>query len=169
MWCQVAWYVDASIAEETVASVFRIRVLSKRWCQHMSILFYRMRQRQGCHIVEEIYVVIDMRTSNLAANIVQYLKLSNLIYCCWVFSILIAFPIQTHLQWWIRISTWEVHSLNHGQNSCVWFFIITLTQMQKENPTQQRLVLSMQTAVQARWWEIWSPVGSVLFSTLTFT
>jgi len=148
MWWQFAWYIDANIAEETAVSVFRTRVLHQRCSQHMSVLLYRMRQEKGCHIVEEMFVFTDMKTSDLAVHIVQYFILSKLIYCSWVFSNLIAFPIQTHLQWWIRMSSWEVHGFIHSQNSSVWFFIITLIQMQEENPTQQSFVLSMQVAMQ---------------------
>jgi len=39
----------------------------------MSVLFYRMRQQQGCHIPEEIFVVTNMSTSNLTVNILLYL------------------------------------------------------------------------------------------------
>ena len=108
-------------------------------------------------------VVTNMSTSNLTVNIVLYFILSNLIYCCWVFSKLIAFPIQTHLRWWIKMSGWEVYGFIHSQKSSVWFCIITLLQMQEENPTQKSFILSMEVAVQTRWWDIWNPVRSVLF------
>ena len=163
-WCHVAWYIDISIAEGNCClCVFKIRVLPHRWSQHMSILLYRMRQQQGCHILEEMFEVANMSTSNLTVSIVLYFILSNLIYSCWVFSNLIAFPIQTHLRWRIKVSVWEVHGFIHSQKSSVWFCIITLLQMQEENPAKQSFTLSMQVALQTRWWDIWNPVRSVLF------
>jgi hypothetical protein len=56
---------------------------------------------------------------------------------------------------------WEVRGFIHSQNISVWDFIITLIQMQEQNPQQHSFKLSMKVAKEAPMWKIWNPVRSV--------